>query len=255
MRIIHCVQGTPEWHEARAGCITASMFATARSRVGCLTEQQQAFVDAVNGGMEQKDAAKVAGYKAVPRSDIITRALSGQPCGDWSDASKDYAFRLAIERISGEPLDEGFQTWAMKRGHELEPDARMEHEMQTGLIVQEAGFITTDDGLFGASADGLIGEDGGAEYKCFVDPSRLRQFHIENDASDIFDQAQGCMWLTGRKWWHIGLYCPALKPVGRQLWLREFARDDNYIDALEQDLWEFKQLVDSYESTLKQKAA
>ena len=63
------------------------------------------------------------------------------------------------------------------------------------------------------------------------------------------------MWLTGRKWWHIGLYCPALKPVGRQLWLREFARDDNYIDALEQDLWEFKQLVDSYESTLKQKAA
>lgn len=255
MRIIQCVQGTPEWIAARAGCITASMFKVARSRVGCLTEQQQAFVDAVNGGMEQKDAAKLAGYKAVPRSEIITRALAGLPCGEWSDAAKDYAFRLAIERISGEPLDEGFQTWAMKRGNELEPDARMEHEMQTGHIVQEAGFITTDDGLFGASADGLIGEYGGAEYKCFVDPSRLRQFHIENDASDIFDQAQGCMWITGRKWWHIGLYCPALKPVGRQLWLREFARDDNYINALEQDLWEFHQLVDSYESTLKQKAA
>lgn len=255
MRIIQCVQGSPEWHSARAGCITASMFSTARSRVGCLTEQQQVFVDAVNGGVPEKDAAKIAGYKAVPRSAIIARALEGKPCGEWSDASKDYAFRLAIERISGEPLDEGFQTWAMKRGHDLEPDARMEHEMQTGLIVQEAGFVTTDDGLFGASADGLIGEDGGAEYKCFVDPSRLRQFHIENDASEIFDQAQGCMWLTGRKWWHIGLYCPALKPVGRQLWLHEFARDDNYIEALEQDLWEFKQLVDSYESTLKQKAA
>ena len=255
MRIIHCVQGTPEWHAARAGCITASMFATARSRVGCLTEQQQAFVDAVNGGVPEKDAANIAGYKAVPRSAIITRALEGKPCGEWSDAAKDYAFRLAIERISGEPLDEGFQTWAMKRGHELEPDARMEHEMQTGHIVQEAGFITTDDGLFGASADGLIGEDGGAEYKCFVDPSRLRQFHIENDASDIFDQAQGCMWLTGRKWWHIGLYCPALKPVGRQLWLREFKRDDDYIEALEQDLWEFKLLVDDYEAKLRSKAA
>jgi hypothetical protein len=46
------------------------------------------------------------------------------------------------------------------------------------------------------------------------------------------------------------LYCPALKPAGRQLWLREFARDDNYINALEQDLWEFKQLVDEYQTAL-----
>lgn len=255
MKIIHCDQGGPEWIAARAGCITASMFSTARSRVGCLTEQQQQFVSAVLGGASEKDAAKDAGYKAVPRSAIITRALAGQPCGEWSDASKDYAFRLAIERISGEPLDEGFQTWAMKRGHDMEPDARMEHEMQTGLIVQEAGFISTDDGLFGASADGLIDDDGGAEYKCFVDPSRLRQFHIDNDASDIFDQAQGCMWIAGRKWWHIGLYCPALASVGKQLWWRRFDRDDNYIEAMEQDLWEFAQLVSSYESQLKQKAA
>lgn len=255
MKIIQCVQGSLEWKQARSGTITASMFATARSRVGCLTDQQVQFVDAVKGGMPEKDAAKHAGYKVVPRSAIISRALAGLPCGEWSDASKDYAFRLAVERISGEPLDEGFETWAMRRGHELEADARMEHEMQTGLIVQEAGFITTDDGLFGASADGLIGEDGGAEYKCFVDPSRLRAFHIDNDASAIFDQAQGCMWLTGRKWWHIGLYCPALKPAGRQLWLREFARDDNYINALEADLWEFKQLVDQYESALLMKQA
>jgi hypothetical protein len=255
MKIIHCDQGSEDWIAARSGCITASMFSTARSRVGCLTDQQQAFVDAVRGGVPEKDAAKIAGYKTMPRASGITRALAGLPVGEWSDASKDYAFRLAVERISGEPLDEGFQTWAMARGHELEPDARMEHEMQTGLIVQEAGFITTDDDLFGASADGLIGEDGGAEYKCFLNPSKLRQFHIDNDASEIFDQAQGCMWITGRKWWHIGLYCPALASIGKQLWWKEFARDDNYINAMEQDLWEFAQLVASYEYQLKQKAA
>lgn len=255
MKIIRCEQGSEEWIAARAGCITASMFGVARSRVGCLTDQQQAFVDAVRGGVPEKEAAKIAGYKTTPRATGVTRALSGLPVGEWSDASKDYAFRLAIERISGEPLDEGFQTWAMQRGHELEPEARMEHEMQTGLIVQEAGFITTDDDLFGASADGLIGEDGGAEYKCFLNPAKLRQFHIDNDASDIFDQAQGCMWITGRKWWHIGLYCPALASVGKQLWWRRFDRDDNYINAMEQDLWEFAQLVASYESTLKQRAA
>ena len=63
------------------------------------------------------------------------------------------------------------------------------------------------------------------------------------------------MWITGRKWWHIGLYCPALAPVGKQLWWRRFDRDDNYINAMEQDLWEFAQLVASYESQLRQKAA
>jgi len=187
----------------------------------------------------------------VARTKLKTGANKGQPTA----AALDYAFKLAVERISGEPLDQGFETWSMRRGHELEPDARMEHEMQTGLIVQEAGFVTTDDGAFGCSADGLVGEDGGAEYKCFVAPEKLRSFHIDNDASDVFDQVQGCMWVTGRNWWHIGLYCPALKPAGKQLWWREFKRDDDYIEAMEADLWAFKLLVDGYEEKLRTRAA
>ena len=143
----------------------------------------------------------------------------------------------------------------MRRGHELEPEARMEHEIQTGLIVTQVGLVKTDDGVFGASADGFIGDDGGAEYKCFLAPEKLRSFHIDNDASEIMDQVQGCMWITGRKWWHIGMYCPDLKVVGRQLWWQEFKRDDDYIEKLEADLWQFKLLVDGYEEKLRSKAA
>lgn len=212
MIVINCVQGSAEWIKARAGCITASMFETARSKL-----------------------------KSGPNK--------GQPTA----AALDYAFRLAVERISGEPLDNGFETWQMKRGHELEPEARMEHEIQSGLIVQPAGFITTDDGAFGASADGLIGEQGGAEYKCFVAPEKVRAFHIDNDASGIADQVQGCMWISGRKWWHIGMYCPALEPAGKQLWWRQFERDDDFIEQLEADLWQFKLLVDEYEAKLRSK--
>jgi hypothetical protein len=122
-------------------------------------------------------------------------------------------------------------------------------------MVQRAGFITTDDGIFGASADGLIGEDGGSEYKCFLAPEKLRAFHIDNDASSIMDQVQGCMWISGRKWWHVGMYCPALEPVGKQLWWHEYPRDDDYIEQLESDLWQFKLLVDQFESKLRSKAA
>jgi hypothetical protein len=255
VKIIQCDQGSPEWHAARAGCITASMFSTVRKKVGCLDERQAQFVELHRGGMAAKAAADQAGYKVVPSSDIIKRALAGEKIGDWSDASKDYAFRLAIERISGTPLDEGFETWSMKRGHELEPEARMEHEAQTGLLVERAGFVTTDDGLFGASADGLIDPDGGSEYKCFLAPDKLRPILLEGDITDVREQAQGCMWLCGRKWWHVGLYCPALTAADKQFTMVEVQRDDDFIEKMELDLLEFSMFVSEYEFALRKKAA
>lgn len=251
MIVIGCDQGSEAWHRARAGIITASMFATARSRVGELTDQQRTYVDAVLSGLAEKTAMERAGYKAVPRSAIIEKAIAGEPIGDFSEASKNYAFRLAIERISGEPLDEGFETFAMRRGHELEPQARAEHEVQSGLLVKRAGFVLSDCGDYGCSADGFIGEDGGSEYKCFINPEKLRTFHIDNDASEVFEQAQGCMWLTGRQWWHIGLFCPALAAVGKQLWWRRFDRDEAFIAKLRADLEPFRQMVVGFEQSLR----
>ncbi len=255
MKIIVCDQGSDAWKAARAGCITASMFSTVRKKVGMLDERQAQYVSLHRGGMPAKEAAETAGYKVIPSSDIIKRALAGQKIGDWSDVAKDYAFRLAIERISGSPLDEGFETWSMRRGHELEPEARMEHEAQTGLLVERAGFVTTDDGLFGASADGLIEPDGGSEYKCFLAPDKLRPILLDKDITDVREQAQGCMWLCGRKWWHVGLYCPALASVDKQFTLVEVQRDDDFIEAMESDLLEFSGFVDEYEAALRRKAA
>ncbi len=203
-------QGSPEWHAARAGCITGSMFATARERL-----------------------------KSGPNK--------GQP----SSAARDYAFRLAVERISGQPLDEGFETWQMRRGHELEPEARAAHQLHAGVIVEPCGFVTTDDGLFGASADGFVGHDGGAEYKCLVSPERLRETLITNNVSDYMDQVQGGMWITGRTWWDFCIYCPALASIGRALIRWRVLRDDDYIEAMERDLVEFSRLVSSYEAELR----
>lgn len=251
LKLINCDQGSEAWHQARAGCVTASMFKVARSRVGCLTEQQQAFVAAVRAGKSEAESALIAGYKTKPRmSETVERAIKGLPIGDFSEAAKNYAFRLAVERISGTPLDEGFSTWQMKRGHELEPAARQMHEEVSGLLVDHAGFVTTDDGLFGASADGLIGDDGGSEYKCLVSPEGLRDVLLCDDISEFIDQVQGCMWITGRKWWHFGLYCPALEPIGKAFFLREVERDDDFIEAMETELIEFNNLVRLYRHKL-----
>ena len=204
MIIYDVEQGSYEWHKCRAGVITASMFA-----------------------------------------EIMRRLKSGPNKGDFTTAAKDYAFRLAVERISGEPLGEGgFSTYAMRRGNELEPLARSEHEVQTGLSVDKAGFISTDDRLFGASADGLIGDDGGAEYKCFIAPDKLRPILFDGDTSDVDPQIQGGLWLTGRTWWHLGLYCPALESAGRQLTVIERHRDEAFITEMEDSLIQFNDLVE-----------
>lgn len=210
MIVYEVEQGTPEWNQCRAGVITASMF-----------------------------------------GEIMKRLKSGPNKGDFSAAAKDYAFRLAIERISGKSLDEGgFETFAMRRGHELEPLARSEHEVQTGLSVDRAGFISTEDNLFGASADGLIGDDGGSEYKCFIAPDKLRPILFDGDASDVEAQIQGCLWLTGRKWWHLGLYCPALECVGRQLTIIKRERDEAFITEMEQSLVQFNGLVEQIKARI-----
>lgn len=204
IEIIEVDQGSHEWHRARAGAITASMF-----------------------------------------SEVRKRMKSGPNKGDFSQAAKDYAFRLAIERISGEPLsDEQFSTYAMRRGNELEPEARLLHESHISMLIEHAGFVRTQDGRFGASADGLINHDGGSEYKCLVDPARISQIILSNDISEFTDQVQGGLWLTGRDWWHFCLYCPALEPVGKELVIFEVRRDDNYIAALEADLITFDRLVE-----------
>lgn len=208
-------QGSPEWKALRAGCITASTFRMARAH---------------------------------------NRLKSGHNKGDYKEEVKSLAFRLAIERISGAPLDEeGYETWAMKRGHELEPRARMRHEDVTGDLVREVGFVCTDDNWFGASADGFrMGNGHGCEYKCFVDPDKLRAILLDGDTSAVIDQCQGGMWLSNAKAWEFGLYCPALEPVGRDFTLIVIERDDDYIEALEQDLMAFRALVQAYEVQLRQ---
>lgn len=180
------------------------------------------------------------------------KRLKSGPCkGDFTTAAKDYAFRTAIERISGDPLDDGFETYAMRRGRELEEDARICHEAEIGCFVDLAGFVMTDDRKFGCSADCLIGEDGGGEYKCFIAPDKLRSIIIDGDWSGIEDQVQGGMWLTGRKWWDMCLYCPALANAGKAFTRKRVHRDDEYIAALEADLVEFEKLVSLNEAELR----
>jgi hypothetical protein len=247
-------QGAPEWYAARVGRITGSKAHLAR-KVGGLTKQQAKYVDALQSGLDQSSALLAAGYKKAPSAEAVSKALAGMEVGEWGDQSKKYAFRLAVERITGQPLDEGFAgNFFTKRGKRLEEEARMIYELRHEVIVDECGAVCTTDGKFAASADGLIGNDEGWECKAFLDPSMLMPMILDGDFSEIRDQCLMGLWLSGRKRWNATLYVPALEVIGKDLTVCTIDRSadgvEDEIEQLEADLLALDALVEDYRARL-----
>ncbi len=69
-----------------------------------------------------------------------------------------------------------------------------------GLVVEECGFFATDDGLFGVSPDGLVGDDGLIEIKTMCSSATLFRAVVDGDISDYRDQIVGELWLLHRDW-------------------------------------------------------
>lgn len=250
MIIIHCEQGTPEWHDARAGVITASTFSMALEITGGLTEQQQSYVDAKKRGLSDAEALLAAGYKKAPTAEGVERALRGETVGEPSPASARLAAELAIERITRKPYGDTFETFAMRRGKEQEQFARMRYEERFGVLVDEEGVILTDDRLFGASVDGLVGHDGGIECKVPLDLNKVIHILRTGDISEYWHQIQGCMWITGRKWWDFIMGVPDLAVLnnGNELYVQRVMRDDNFIEEMELGLLKFAGRVQQLET-------
>lgn len=165
-----------------------------------------------------------------------------------------YAMDVARERVGGRTPDV-FANAAMRTGTEQEPFARAAYEAKTGNFVEEAGFITTDDGLFGVSVDGLVDDDGIIEIKTMVSSDTLFTAVVDGDISAYTDQCNGAMWLLGRKWVDLVLWAPDLDPIGRQLTIIRIERDDDAIEELEGDLMVFERMVSKYEHLLRKEAA
>lgn len=173
--------------------------------------------------------------------DCRDKLKSGKP----SSKCLGYAMDLARERVGGE-VQAKFATPAMRMGTEQEPVARARYESRTGNLVEEVGFYTTDDDLFGVSVDGLVDADGIVEIKTMVSSETLFCAVVDGDVSEYIDQCNGAMWLLGRQWVDLVLWAPDLQ----HLVIRRIVRDDNAIEALETDLLAFAGIAEQYEKSL-----
>jgi len=145
MKIYHCPQGSQEWHELRAKCLL-----TASTAGPFLVKNDQ----------KSKDA----------REKRILKFLS-QDCYVYGDA-----WLLELREKESKSLDYNI---AVQRGNAYEAEAIACFSNITGKKVESAGILTTDDGLFGASPDGLIGDDEGLECKVPI-PETHKSYLLEH---------------------------------------------------------------------------
>lgn len=136
--------------------------------------------------------------------------LTGSAFGDLMNLLKDgkpgasrreLVTRLALERLTGATVD-GFQNEAMRRGIELEPEARAAYEAHTGELVELIDFVE-DGGMpfVGVSPDGLIGDDGMVEFKCPASQAKhLEALRRGEHAVEYRWQLQGQLMVAQRAW-------------------------------------------------------
>lgn len=198
-------------------------------------------------GSQEWHEARVGVITASRAADACDKLKSGVP----SSKALGYAAQVAMERVAGVACDDTFVNFAMRRGTELEPRARLAYEEETGQLVQEAGIALTDDRLFGYSTDGFVGADGMIEIKCPLSALKVVTMWKDHDLAEYRHQIQMGLWLTGRHWCDFIMYDPRLVTVGKELFVEHIERDEKFIEQMEADLVSFTKLVATYENALR----
>lgn len=244
-------QNSERWYAARRGVITASKAKDARNRTNGLDKKQQLYVDAMLRGQDEAAALLASGYKSRPTSDLVKRAVARETLPlVWGESAISYAQDLARERLGGGLPGNDREGFAQRTGHEEEPFAAIAYVAKTGVTLDEVGFMTTDDRRFGVSYDRRIaGVRAAIECKTMVSSSTLFRCIVDGDVSEFRDQLLFELWIDALEWIDLCLWVPDLSV----LHVIRIERDEDKIQALEDDLVAFNALVDEHVAKLSAK--
>ena len=142
------------------------------------------------------------------------------------------ACKLAAER-ERKKRDETFESKWMKRGTELEPEARSAYELITGHEVKEVGLIfQNEQRLWSCSPDGITIK-GGLEIKALSPGVHIQYRHEKKVPTKHRPQVYGSLWIADElEYWDFFSYHPDMRPF-----LLRTTREDmdfkKYVFALE----------------------
>lgn len=149
-------------------------------------------------------AARLGRLTGSVAADMMAEIKSGEAA-----ARRDLRLSLALELLTGRQADKPdlSRVEHVQHGVEMEPLARMAFESDTGLLVQESGFLAANEVLAGCSLDGHIGEwDEIFEVKCPKSATHLSYIDRGVLPAQYRPQVMHNLWITGARGAHFYSY-------------------------------------------------
>lgn len=176
----------------------------------------------------------------------LSAVLAVLRSGGEAAVRRDYRARLVAERLVGRPVEDQYQSDAMRRGVELEPVARGVYETRRGAWVDEVGFVEHPTIRWaGCSPDGFVGDEGLVEIKCPKTATHLGYLRAPSALVEEYrDQCQWQLACTGRLWVDLLSYDDRL-PQPLDLVIVRVERDDRRIAYLEDAVRRFLDEVEA----------
>ena len=179
--------------------------------------------------------------------------------GKEGEARKKLKIDIVAERMT-DTMVSRYVTDAMHWGIENEQLAKDRYEEITGRLITPCGFALHDSiPYFGASPDGLIGDDGLIEVKCPTSATFV-SWCMGNIVPEMHEpQMLAQLAVTGRKWVDFFAFDPRVKFYDHQYFLRRFEPPKKDIEIIEQAakslLSEVEQLFEQVTTSVTEGAA
>lgn len=156
-----------------------------------------------------------------------------------SKSAEMYLCELIAERLTGEPTV-GYTSHWMDRGSELEKEAVNFYEFTRDIETEKIGFVTSDDGRWGASPDRLCGDSGLLEIKVGKPATHVGYLLQSGAAYEEYKiQAQSQIWVAEREWNDLMAYNPLLPPA-----IYRANRDEAFIKPLSAAVQAFVEILE-----------
>jgi hypothetical protein len=195
-------------------------------------------------------AARVGRLTGSVASDMLATIKSGEAA-----ARRDLRTRLVVERLTGQPQEDGYINGAMQRGIDLEPAAFSAYEAETGNVVRRTGFLSHAALLVGCSLDGDVDNFTGiVEIKCPKSATHMGYLRAGELPANHRPQILHNLWVTGAQWCDFVSFDDRFPPH-LQLFVARVPRVEIEVLAYEKCALAFLSEVEAeYQSVLKLRA-
>lgn len=150
----------------------------------------------------------------------VGEAFATRRDGKEAAGRRNVRIELVLERLTGVSQENGFTSFDMERGAQLEDEARAAYEAETGLFLETVGFVEHDDLAAGCSPDGVLLNYATETPRALVEIKAPKaathlDYLREGLPREYFLQIIHALWLTGAEWAEFVSYHPQFPPTLR----------------------------------------